>query len=128
MNNQGFVSAVSHIRSFVPAIYDCTLTVHNNQPTPTLLRMFSGQSSEVTKRFKYVCFFFSQRSLCLLYQNLFVSSFLKVNLQLRRHKMSELPDTDDGIAQWCQDLFITKVHQQYFTHQTFIFTLKFMCT
>lgn len=58
MNNQGFVSAVSHIRSFVPAIYDCTLNVHNNQPTPTLLRMFSGQSSEVTKRFKYVCFFF----------------------------------------------------------------------
>lgn len=48
MPNQGFVSAVSHIRSFVPAVYDCTLTVRNNQPKPTLLRMFSGQSSEVT--------------------------------------------------------------------------------
>jgi len=45
---------------------------------------------------------------------------------MRRHKMSELPETDDGIAQWCQDLFITKVHKQYFTHQTFLFTLKLM--
>ncbi|CAH2036388.1 unnamed protein product, partial [Thlaspi arvense] len=87
---KGFVSAVSHIRSFVPAIYDCTFTVQNNQPTPTLLRMFSGQSSEV-------------------------------NLQMRRHKMTELPETDDGIAQWCQDLFITKDAQleKYFTKDVF---------
>lgn len=87
---KGFVSAVSHIRSFVPAIYDCTLTVRNNQPTPTLLRMFSGQSSEL-------------------------------NLQLRRHKMSDLPETDDGIAQWCRDLFITKDAQleTYFTKDVF---------
>ncbi|KAL1197995.1 1-acyl-sn-glycerol-3-phosphate acyltransferase 3 [Cardamine amara subsp. amara] len=87
---KGFVSAVSHIRSFVPAIYDCTLTVQNNQPTPTLLRMFSGQSSVV-------------------------------NLQMRRHKMSELPETDDGIAQWCQDIFITKDAQleKYFTKDVF---------
>lgn len=47
LQNQGFVSAVTQIRSFVPAIYDCTLSVQKNQPTPTLLRMFSGQSSEV---------------------------------------------------------------------------------
>ncbi|CAN7105034.1 unnamed protein product [Brassica rapa subsp. narinosa] len=87
---KGFVSAVSHIRSFVPAVYDCTLTVRNNQPKPTLLRMFSGQSSEL-------------------------------NLQLRRHKMSDLPETDDGIAQWCQDLFITKDAQleTYFTKDVF---------
>ncbi|KFK35863.1 hypothetical protein AALP_AA4G046700 [Arabis alpina] len=87
---KGFVSAVTQIRSFVPAIYDCTLTVQNNQPTPTLLRMFCGQSSEV-------------------------------NLQMRRHKMSELPETDDGIAQWCQDLFITKDVQleKYFTKDVF---------
>ncbi|VVB00589.1 unnamed protein product [Arabis nemorensis] len=87
---KGFVFAVTQIRSFVPAIYDCTLSVHKNQPTPTLLRMFSGQSSEV-------------------------------NLQMRRHKMSELPETDDGIAQWCQDLFITKDAQleKYFTKDVF---------
>jgi len=59
MQNQGFVSAVSEIRSFVPAIYDCTLTVHNNQPTPTLLRMFSGQSSEVKKVSNVFVFFFN---------------------------------------------------------------------
>ncbi|CAN8288312.1 unnamed protein product [Cochlearia groenlandica] len=87
---KGFVSAVSHVRSFVPAIYDCTLTVKNNQTTPTLLSMFSGQSSEV-------------------------------NLQIRRHKMSELPVIDAGIAQWCQDLFITKDAQleKYFTKDIF---------
>ncbi|RID49425.1 hypothetical protein BRARA_H00226 [Brassica rapa] len=75
---QGFVSAVTHMRSFVPAIYDCTYTVDKKQTTPTLLRMFSGQSSEV-------------------------------NLQMRRYKMSQLPETADGIAQWCQDLFVAKV-------------------
>ncbi|CAA7048478.1 unnamed protein product [Microthlaspi erraticum] len=87
---KGFVSAVTHIRSFVPAIYDCTFAVRKKQPTPTLLGMFARQSSEV-------------------------------NLQMRRHRMSELPETDDGIAKWCQDLFITKDAQleNYFTNDVF---------
>ncbi|XP_019058526.1 PREDICTED: 1-acyl-sn-glycerol-3-phosphate acyltransferase 3 [Tarenaya hassleriana] len=87
---KGFVTAVTHMRSFVPAIYDCTLAVPRTQPSPTLLRIFSGQSSEV-------------------------------NLQIRRHKMSELPETSDGIAQWCRDLFITKDVQleTYFTKDAF---------
>ncbi|KAL0791722.1 hypothetical protein Bca101_007968 [Brassica carinata] len=74
---KGFVSAVTHMRSFVPAIYDCTYTVQKKQTTPILLRMFGGQSSEV-------------------------------NLQMRRYKMSQVPETTDGIAQWCQDLFVAK--------------------
>ena len=42
----------------------------------------------------------------------YVSSFsLKVNLQMRRYKMSQLPETADGIAQWCQNLFVAKVWQ-----------------
>ncbi|KAF8090793.1 hypothetical protein N665_0467s0022 [Sinapis alba] len=83
---KGFVSAVNHLRSFVPAIYDCTYTVHKKQSTPILLRMFRGQSSEV-------------------------------NLQMRRFQMSQLPETADGIAQWCQDLFVAKDAQleNYFT-------------
>ncbi|KAM1474228.1 hypothetical protein ACFX2I_030266 [Malus domestica] len=44
---KGFVSSVIHMRSFIPAIYDCTLAVPNNQPPPTLLRIFRGQSSVV---------------------------------------------------------------------------------
>ncbi|KAJ4882132.1 1-acyl-sn-glycerol-3-phosphate acyltransferase 3 [Raphanus sativus] len=44
---KGFVSAVAHMRSFVPAIYDCTYTVHKKQSPPTFLSMFSGQPSEV---------------------------------------------------------------------------------
>ncbi|KAK1267044.1 1-acyl-sn-glycerol-3-phosphate acyltransferase 2 [Acorus gramineus] len=42
---KGFVSAVSHMRSFVPAIYDCTIDVAKNQPSPTMLRILKGQPS-----------------------------------------------------------------------------------
>ncbi|KAJ4882160.1 1-acyl-sn-glycerol-3-phosphate acyltransferase 3 [Raphanus sativus] len=87
---KGFVSAVANMRSFVPAIYDCTYTVHKRQSIPTLLRMFCGQSSEV-------------------------------NLQMRRYQMSQLPETADGIAQWCQDLFVAKDVQleNYFKNDVF---------
>ncbi|KAL0853529.1 hypothetical protein Bca101_058681 [Brassica carinata] len=49
---KGFVSAVAHIRSFVPAVYDCTYTVHKKQSAPTFLRMFTGQLSEVNLQMK----------------------------------------------------------------------------
>ncbi|KAI5328589.1 PREDICTED: 1-acyl-sn-glycerol-3-phosphate [Prunus dulcis] len=39
---KGFVSSVSQMRLFVPAIYDSTVSVPNNQPPPTLLRIFQG--------------------------------------------------------------------------------------
>lgn len=44
---KGFVSAVTHLRSFVPAIYDATVAVANSQPAPTFLRIFRGQSSVI---------------------------------------------------------------------------------
>ncbi|CAJ2676423.1 1-acyl-sn-glycerol-3-phosphate acyltransferase 3-like [Trifolium pratense] len=31
-----------------------------------------------------------------------------VKVQVKRHKMEELPETADGIAQWCKDIFIAK--------------------
>ncbi|WJX48140.1 1-acyl-sn-glycerol-3-phosphate acyltransferase [Trifolium repens] len=31
-----------------------------------------------------------------------------VKVQVKRHKMEELPETDDGIAQWCKDIFVAK--------------------
>ncbi|MCH96875.1 1-acyl-sn-glycerol-3-phosphate acyltransferase-like protein, partial [Trifolium medium] len=31
-----------------------------------------------------------------------------VKVQVKRHKMDELPETADGIAQWCKDTFIAK--------------------
>ncbi|KAK6937120.1 Acyltransferase, C-terminal domain [Dillenia turbinata] len=88
---QGFVAAVSTMRSFVPAIYDCTLGVPRNQPKPTMLRILKGQS--------------------------FV-----VDVQVRRHLISELPETPDGIAQWCRDMFVTKdaVLERYNTKETFV--------
>lgn len=49
---KGFVSAVSNMRSFVPAIYDCTVNVPTDQPSPTMLRILKGQSSVVHVRIK----------------------------------------------------------------------------
>ncbi|XP_057438705.1 1-acyl-sn-glycerol-3-phosphate acyltransferase 2 [Lotus japonicus] len=42
---KGFVSAVSHMRSFVPAIYDVTVAIPKSSPAPTMLRLFKGQPS-----------------------------------------------------------------------------------
>ncbi|KAK6779016.1 hypothetical protein RDI58_025734 [Solanum bulbocastanum] len=44
---KGFVAAVSHMRSFVPAIYDVTFAIPKSSPAPTMLRIFKGQSSVV---------------------------------------------------------------------------------
>ncbi|KNA12135.1 hypothetical protein SOVF_128630 [Spinacia oleracea] len=44
---KGFVTAVSHMRPFVPAIYDITVAIPKNSPPPTMLRLFKGQSSVV---------------------------------------------------------------------------------
>lgn len=45
--SQGFVSAVSIMRDFVPAIYDTTVIVPKDSPQPTMLRILKGQSSVV---------------------------------------------------------------------------------
>ena len=44
---KGFVSAVSHMRSFVPAIYDVTVAIPKSSPAPTMVRLLRGQSSVV---------------------------------------------------------------------------------
>nr|ALM22867.1 lysophosphatidic acid acyltransferase 2 [Cuphea viscosissima] len=41
---KGFVSCVSHMRSFVPAVYDVTVAFPKTSPPPTLLNLFEGQS------------------------------------------------------------------------------------
>nr|AXM43882.1 lysophosphatidic acid acyltransferase 2 [Litchi chinensis] len=41
---KGFVASVSHMRSFVPAIYDTTVAIPKKSPAPTMLRLFKGQS------------------------------------------------------------------------------------
>ncbi|KAL6588020.1 hypothetical protein OROMI_000998 [Orobanche minor] len=42
---QGFVAAVTHLRSFVPVIYNMTVAIPKNEPPPTLPRLFRGCSS-----------------------------------------------------------------------------------
>ncbi|KAI8526221.1 hypothetical protein RHMOL_Rhmol13G0291600 [Rhododendron molle] len=44
---KGFVLAVNHMRSFVPAIYDATVAIPMNEPRPTLLRILRGRSSVI---------------------------------------------------------------------------------
>ncbi|GAB4851587.1 1-acyl-sn-glycerol-3-phosphate acyltransferase 2 [Ancistrocladus abbreviatus] len=44
---KGFVSAVNHMRAFVPSIYDVTVAIPKSSPLPTMLRLFKGQSSVV---------------------------------------------------------------------------------
>ncbi|GLJ38685.1 hypothetical protein SUGI_0788560 [Cryptomeria japonica] len=74
---KGFVSAVSNLRSFVPAIYDVTVAVPVDEASPTMLRLFKRQPSVL-------------------------------HVHIKRHPMSELPNTDDGVAQWCKDAFVAK--------------------
>ncbi|XP_011020321.1 PREDICTED: 1-acyl-sn-glycerol-3-phosphate acyltransferase 2 [Populus euphratica] len=74
---KGFVSAVSNMRSFVPAIYDVTLAIPKRSPPPTMLNLFKGKSSVV-------------------------------HVHIKRHLMKELPETEDGVAQWCKDIFVAK--------------------
>ncbi|XP_057999786.1 1-acyl-sn-glycerol-3-phosphate acyltransferase 2 isoform X1 [Hevea brasiliensis] len=74
---KGFVSAVSNMRSFVPAVYDVTLAIPKSSPQPTMLRLFKGQSSVV-------------------------------HVHLKRHLMTDLPESDDAVAQWCRDIFVAK--------------------
>ncbi|XP_034893745.1 1-acyl-sn-glycerol-3-phosphate acyltransferase 3 isoform X2 [Populus alba] len=45
----------------------------------------------------------------------------KIKVLLERHSMQELPETADGIAQWCKDAFVTKdaVLEKYFSKDIF---------
>ncbi|KAC9326657.1 hypothetical protein R6Q59_025715 [Mikania micrantha] len=42
---KGFVTSVSQMRSFVPAIYDMTVAIPRDTTPPTMLRLFKGQPS-----------------------------------------------------------------------------------
>lgn len=44
---KGFVTAVTHMRSFTPAIYDMTVAIPKASTPPTMLRLFKGQSSVI---------------------------------------------------------------------------------
>ena len=33
----------------------------------------------------------------------------QVHVHMKRHAMSDLPETDDEVAQWCKDIFMAKV-------------------
>ncbi|XP_072979244.1 1-acyl-sn-glycerol-3-phosphate acyltransferase PLS1-like [Typha angustifolia] len=74
---KGFVSAVNIMRPFVPAIYDVTVAIPKDQPSPTMLRILRGQSSVV-------------------------------HVHMKRHAISDMPTTDEGVSQWCKDVFVAK--------------------
>ncbi|XP_042442105.1 1-acyl-sn-glycerol-3-phosphate acyltransferase PLS1-like isoform X1 [Zingiber officinale] len=74
---KGFVSAVKIMRPFVPAVYDVTVAIPSDQPSPTMLRILKGQSSVV-------------------------------HVHVKRHQLADLPGTDEGVSQWCKDIFVAK--------------------
>jgi len=74
---QGFVSAVSIMRDFVPAIYDTTVVIPKESPAPTMLRILKGQSSVV-------------------------------HVRIKRHAMSDMPESDEDVSKWCKDIFVAK--------------------
>ncbi|XP_074577873.1 1-acyl-sn-glycerol-3-phosphate acyltransferase PLS1-like [Curcuma longa] len=74
---KGFVSAVKIMRPFVPAVYDVTVAIPHDQPSPTMLRILKGQSSVV-------------------------------HVHVKRHQLADLPGTDEGVSQWCKDIFVAK--------------------
>ncbi|XP_057815530.2 1-acyl-sn-glycerol-3-phosphate acyltransferase 2 [Cryptomeria japonica] len=74
---KGFVSAVGNLRSFVPAIYDITVAIPKEEPSPTMLRLLKGQPSVM-------------------------------HVHIKRQVMDDLPRTDEGVAQWCRDAFVSK--------------------
>ncbi|AES67682.1 1-acyl-sn-glycerol-3-phosphate acyltransferase-like protein [Medicago truncatula] len=45
----------------------------------------------------------------------------KVKVQIKRHEIEELPETEDGIAQWCKDAFVAKdaLLEKYSTTEIF---------
>ncbi|GMY16294.1 1-acyl-sn-glycerol-3-phosphate acyltransferase PLS1-like [Fagus crenata] len=49
---KGFVTAVKHLRSFVPVVYDVTIAVPKGHAIPTLLRLLKGQPSVVKMHIK----------------------------------------------------------------------------
>ncbi|XP_047311320.1 1-acyl-sn-glycerol-3-phosphate acyltransferase 2-like [Impatiens glandulifera] len=49
---KGFVSAVTHMRSFVPAVYEVTVAIPKTSPPPTMLGLFKGQPSVVNVHLK----------------------------------------------------------------------------
>lgn len=44
---KGFVSAVNNMRSFVPAIYDMTVAIPKDMPSPTMLRILKHQPCQI---------------------------------------------------------------------------------
>uniref|UniRef100_A0A7I4DYR6 1-acylglycerol-3-phosphate O-acyltransferase n=1 Tax=Physcomitrium patens TaxID=3218 RepID=A0A7I4DYR6_PHYPA len=51
---KGFVSAVENLREFVPAVYDMTVAVSKELPSPTMVRIFRGQPSVVHVHVRWV--------------------------------------------------------------------------
>ncbi|XP_071686608.1 1-acyl-sn-glycerol-3-phosphate acyltransferase 2-like [Rutidosis leptorrhynchoides] len=49
---KGFVTSVSEMRSFAPAVIDMTVAIPRNSTPPTMLRLFKGQSSVIDVRVK----------------------------------------------------------------------------
>ncbi|PRQ36855.1 putative 1-acylglycerol-3-phosphate O-acyltransferase [Rosa chinensis] len=91
MSTEVFVSTVKRMRPFTPAVYDVTIACNSDQP-PSLARQL------LRKRPSYV-----------------------VHMHIKRHDIIDLPNEDDAVGQWCEDVFLAKhaLLEQHRADQTF---------
>ncbi|KAM7273728.1 hypothetical protein ACFE04_028392 [Oxalis oulophora] len=77
---KGFVAAVQQLRARVPAIYDVTIAVPKSDPRPSMLLRVIQMKPSL------------------------------VHIHVKRYPITEIPKSDEGIAQWCKVKFVAKDH------------------
>ncbi|KAM7263206.1 hypothetical protein ACFE04_000889 [Oxalis oulophora] len=114
---KGFVSAVTHMRSFVPAIYEVTVAIPKTTTPPTMLRLFKGQSSVVhvhLKRHLMKDLPETEEAVAQWCKDIFVAKDALLDKHIAEDTFSDLPLQDIGrpiksllvIASWsCLLLF-----------------------
>ncbi|KAK9949857.1 hypothetical protein M0R45_005368 [Rubus argutus] len=92
-----FVSAVKHMRSFVPAVYDVTVAFPEScsNPPPTAVGLVHER---LRQRQPYV-----------------------VHVHIKRHDLRNLPWHNGRVAKWCEHVFVAKnaLLDHHRAHQTF---------
>nr|GEX58047.1 1-acyl-sn-glycerol-3-phosphate acyltransferase 2-like [Tanacetum cinerariifolium] len=82
----GFVTSVSEIRSFAPAIIDITVAIPEGSTPPTMLRLFKGKSDAGGSEMGGSC-------------RLGKGTKQEIDVKVTLHLMKYLPKSDEAVAQ-----------------------------
>ncbi|KAJ6425828.1 hypothetical protein OIU84_026415 [Salix udensis] len=106
-------SGLQRLRDF-PRPFWLALFVEGTRFTQAKLFSSSGICNFSRAAYPQKCFDSSYEGICFSSSppptmlNLFKGKSSVVHIHIKRHLMKELPETDDGIAQWCKDVFVAK--------------------